>query len=54
MLKLLFSAALTLGLATAPAFADESVACPAFLDHDLPKLHSKDTINLCDFRVQFR
>ena len=48
MLKLLFSAALTLGLATAPAFAAESVACPAFLDHDLPKLHSKDTVNLCD------
>lgn len=48
MLKLLFSAALTLGLATAPAFAAESVACPAFLDHDLPKLHSKDRVNLCD------
>ena len=49
MLRLLLSAALTLGLASAPAFADESVACPAFLDHDLPKLHSKDTVNLCDF-----
>ena len=48
MLKLLFSAALTLGLAATPAFAAESVACPAFLDHDLPKLHSKDTVNLCD------
>ena len=48
MLKLLLSAALTLGLAATPAFADESVACPAFLDHDLPKLHSKDTVNLCD------
>lgn len=22
--------------------------CPAFLDYDLPKLHSKDTVNLCD------
>lgn len=22
--------------------------CPAFLDYELPKLHSKDTINLCD------
>ncbi|MDY0205541.1 MAG: glutathione peroxidase [Pseudomonas sp.] len=49
MLKLLFSAALTLGLAASPAFADESVACPAYLDHDLPKLHSKDTVNLCNF-----
>ena len=49
MLKLLFSAALTLGLAAAPAFADDKVACPAYLDHDLPKLHSKDTVNLCDF-----
>ena len=48
MLKLLFSAALTLGLAAAPAFADDKVACPAYLDHDLPKLHSKDTVNLCD------
>ena len=48
MLKLLFSAALTLGLAATPVFADENVACPAFLDHDLPKLHSKDTVNLCD------
>lgn len=22
--------------------------CPAFLDYDMPKLHSKDTVNLCD------
>lgn len=49
MLRLLLSAALTLGLASAPAIANESVACPAFLDQDLPKLHSKDTVNLCDF-----
>ncbi len=49
MLRLLLSAALTLGLAATSAFAAESVACPAFLDHDLPKLHSKDTVNLCDF-----
>ena len=48
MLRLLLSAALTLGLTATPAFADESVVCPAFLDHDLPKLHSKDTVNLCD------
>lgn len=23
-------------------------ACPAYLDHDLRKLHSKDTVNLCE------
>lgn len=28
------------------SFADSQ--CPAFLDYDLPKLHSKDTVNLCD------
>lgn len=28
-----------------PAWATE---CPAFLDHDQRKLHSKDSINLCD------
>ena len=27
------------------AFAD---SCPAYLDHDLRKLHSTDTVNLCD------
>lgn len=48
MLRLLFGAALMLALGSTPALADESVACPAFLDHDLPKLHSKDTVNLCD------
>lgn len=25
-----------------------AAACPAYLDHDLRKLHSKDTVNLCD------
>lgn len=29
----------------APAWADQ---CPAFLDHDQRKLHSKDSVNLCD------
>ena len=48
MLRLLLSAALMLALGSTSAFADETVACPAFLDHDLPKLHSKDTVNLCD------
>ncbi len=38
--------ALTLAglLASASAWA----ACPAYLDHDLRKLHSKDTVNLCE------
>ena len=48
MLRLLLSAAFMLALGSTSAFADETVACPAFLDHDLPKLHSKDTVNLCD------
>ena len=48
MFKLLLGAALTLTVATAPAFADEGTGCPAYLDHDLPKLHSRDTVNLCD------
>jgi len=29
----------------APAWADQ---CPAFLDHEQRKLHSKDSVNLCD------
>ena len=32
----------------APVVAEETVGCPAFLDHDLPKLHSKNTVNLCE------
>ena len=47
MLRLLLGAAFMLALGSTSAFADETVACPAFLDHDLPKLHSKDTVNLC-------
>lgn len=30
---------------SAPVLAQE---CPAFLDHDQRKLHSKDSVNLCD------
>lgn len=38
--------ALVAGLLGAPvAVADN---CPAFLDHELRKLHSTDTVNLCD------
>lgn len=49
MLRLLLSAALVLGLGSTSALADETAPCPAFLDHDLPKLHSKDSVNLCEF-----
>lgn len=37
--------ALILLLSSASVVAAE---CPAFLDHDLRKLHSRDSINLCD------
>ena len=42
------SVALLLLWGTAPVVAEETVGCPAFLDHDLPKLHSKNTVNLCE------
>ena len=48
MFRLLLSAAMLLALGSTPALADETVQCPAFLDHDLPKLHSSDSVNLCD------
>lgn len=38
--------ALVAGLAIAPAALADS--CPAFLDHEQRKLHSTDTVNLCD------
>ena len=34
MLRLLLGAAFMLALGSTSAFADETVACPAFLDHD--------------------
>jgi len=36
---------LTLMLTSASVMADE---CPAYLNHDLRKLHSSDSVNLCD------
>ena len=48
MLRLLFSAALVAALGSTSALADNTAGCPAFLDHDLPKLHSKDSVNLCE------
>ena len=48
MLRLLFSAALVVALGSTSALADDTAGCPAFLDHDLPKLHSKDSVNLCE------
>ena len=48
MLRLLFSAALVVALSSTSALADDTAGCPAVLDHDLPKLHSKDSVNLCE------
>lgn len=44
--NLLLAAAVTIFSAT--ALADEN--CPAWLNYTLPKLHSKDRINLCQFK----
>jgi glutathione peroxidase len=42
VLRLALGAGLSLAL---PGWA--SAACPAFLDHDMQKLHSADSVNLC-------
>lgn len=39
-------AALFLATTTSAAYA-EGESCPTFLDYDLPKLHSNETVNLC-------
>ncbi len=44
--RLLMIPALLAGLLGAPAALADS--CPAFLDHEQRKLHSTDTVNLCD------
>lgn len=44
--RILMIPALVAGLLGAPAAFAES--CPAFLDHEQRKLHSTDTVNLCD------
>jgi len=43
-LLLILALAATSGL----AYAGETPGCPAFLDHEQRKLHSKDSVNLCD------
>ncbi len=48
MFRLLLSAGLAVALGSTSAWADESNGCPVFLDHDLPKLHSRDSVNLCE------
>ena len=48
MFRLLLGAAMMLALGSAPALAEETAGCPAYLDHDLPRPHSRDSINLCD------
>jgi glutathione peroxidase len=42
------SVVLVLLWGAAPVVADETAGCPAFLDHDLPKLHSSESVNLCE------
>jgi len=42
------SVALVLLWGATPAVADETAGCPAFLNHDLPKLHSSESVNLCE------
>lgn len=44
--QILMIPALVVGLMGAPAAHADS--CPAFLDHEQRKLHSTDTVNLCD------
>ena len=44
--QILMIPAFVAGLLGAPAVFAES--CPAFLDHEQRKLHSTDTVNLCD------
>jgi len=39
-------AALLFATTTSAVYA-ESESCPAFLDYELPKLHSNETVNLC-------
>ncbi len=48
MVKMLLSGVLVLTLGASSALADDTSVCPAFLDHDLPRLHSKDSVNLCE------
>lgn len=48
MLRLLLSTALLVALGVTPVWAEQDTPCPAFLDHDLPKLHSRDSVNLCE------
>lgn len=51
MIRLVFGllAAVTFGTAQADNPGDSvNASCPAFLDHELRKLHSADTLNLCE------
>ena len=48
MLKWPISIALVFLWGSSPLLADETAVCPAFLNHELPKLHSSDSVNLCE------
>jgi glutathione peroxidase len=41
-------AALLLATTTTAVYATDEQVCPDYLDYDLPMLHSKETINLCE------
>ncbi|WP_423835219.1 glutathione peroxidase [Stutzerimonas stutzeri] len=45
MKRYLFAASMAIALLAGPAMAAE---CPALLQHELPKLRSKETIDLCE------
>lgn len=47
--RVLMISALATGVAGAPVALAQS--CPAFLDHEQRKLHSSDTVNLCDLAM---
>lgn len=40
-------AALLFATSTSAVYAADETSCPAFLDYDLPRLHSNETVNLC-------
>ncbi|MBW0148462.1 glutathione peroxidase [Marinobacter arenosus] len=48
MVRLLFAALFSLSVGGVHADEPVSSSCPAFLDHELRKLHSRDNVNLCN------
>lgn len=48
MVRLVLATLISLSVGWVHADESASVSCPAFLDHELRKLHSRDNVNLCD------